>query len=379
MTKRTIKKLCIAQKCEGVDTLYNVSQIIAASNSIESAGDLLIEEVMTYINSTILYISLINEKTGELEIVSQQFKRLGKELSKNLSKSFINADDIIVRTVLDEKKALIINNTMTDERLANKSYLLISLICAPIIYRNKAIGIVMVGSDRLANYGTRELKFCSLVGLQLGNFIENIRLQENIKENFYDTIIGLAEFSEMKKNCEGRTIKRVSRYCMDIAKALELSDSEQVQVKLASMIYDIGKIGVNDEVLKKKGELTREELHSIKQHPILGAEAIKKIEQLKHLAPIIRAHHERFDGAGYPDGLKGKDIPLISRIIAVADAFDAMVSDKSCESALNINNAVGELKKNRGIQYDPEVVDVFLKAFKGKTLGEIHDYIYKEQ
>lgn len=379
MTKRTIKKLCIAQTCEGINTLYNVSEIIAASNGIESAGDLLIEEVMKYIDSTIAYISLVDEKTGEIKIISQHFKRLGKELSKNLSKNFINADDIIVRTVIDDKKGLLINNTMADERLANTSYLLISLICIPIISKNKAIGVIMVGSDRLANYGTRHLKLCSAVGLQLGRFIENIKLQDSIKENFYDTVIGLAEFSEMKKNCEGRTIKRVSRYCMDIAKAMELSESEQVQVKLASMIYDIGKIGVNDEVLNKKGELSREELYSIKQHPILGAEAIKKIDQLKHLAPIIRAHHERFDGAGYPDGLKGQDIPIIARIIAVADAFDAMISDKSYKPALNLNIAVGELKKNKGNQFDPEVVDVFLRAFKGKTLDEILEYIYKEQ
>jgi len=107
-------------------------------------------------------------------------------------------------------------------------------------------------------------------------------------------------------------------------------------------------------------KLTKEEYEIVKKHPTLGEQVINQMSYLKDLAPIVRHHHEKWDGTGYPDGLKGKEIPLLSRILAVADAFDAMTSDRSYRKALSIEEALNEIKKNSGIQFDPEIVDAFL-------------------
>jgi len=142
------------------------------------------------------------------------------------------------------------------------------------------------------------------------------------------------------------------------------------------MLYDIGNIGISDELLKKRGQLTKEEFEIIQKHPILGAEVVKKIDQLKDVAPIIRAHHERYDGTGYPEGLKGEEIPLGARIIAVADAFDEMTNENG--ENLSLYFASEALKNNRGSQFDPEIVDLFFHIYKDKTLEEIQEYVFRD-
>jgi len=140
---------------------------------------------------------------------------------------------------------------------------------------------------------------------------------------------------------------------------------EAEEVITAARLHDIGKIGIRDEVLAKPGKLTDREFAGVMDHPVMGCEIIKKLNSMENIAKIIRHHHERYDGKGYPDGLKGEDIPLGSRIIAVADAFDAMTSIRPYrESPLTIAEAVRELRKNSKTQFDPKVVDAFVSIIE---------------
>ncbi len=140
-----------------------------------------------------------------------------------------------------------------------------------------------------------------------------------------------------------------------------MEDSQLECLELAALFHDIGKIGVPDYILNKPGRLEEEEFKKIQAHPVLGHNILEKIEFLSPMLPAILYHHERPDGKGYPEGLKGGEIPIGASIIAIADTYDAMTSDRPYRSALSHETAVAELKKYRGVQFKEEVVDAFLK------------------
>ena len=156
--------------------------------------------------------------------------------------------------------------------------------------------------------------------------------------------------------------ERVTNYAIAIAKKIGLEEKDIETLNTAALLHDVGKIGTYDVILDKPGKLTAEEFALVKMHPAKGEEILKPISQLKNVLPVIRHHHENMDGKGYPDGLKGDEIPFLSRIIHVADSFDAMTADRPYRPAPSMEYAVSELKKYRGIQFDPEAVDAFLKV-----------------
>ena len=148
-----------------------------------------------------------------------------------------------------------------------------------------------------------------------------------------------------------------------------LANQEMDWLKLSAILHDIGKIGVEDRVLRKQGSLNDEEFALMKAHPRMGAEIMEYVEKLKNIIPGMKHHHERFDGKGYPDGLKDGEIPLIARIISVSDTFDAMTSDRPYRKGLSEETAINELQKYAGIQFDPDVVRAFIDAYKdGKII-----------
>ncbi|MBA7578365.1 Cyclic di-GMP phosphodiesterase response regulator RpfG [subsurface metagenome] len=160
-------------------------------------------------------------------------------------------------------------------------------------------------------------------------------------------------------------------YSTCIGEELGLSDDEIQRLKLAAILHDVGKIGIPDYVLLKKGKLTDEEFETIKKHPDYGDDIVRNVKQLQHMIPGIRHHHERYDGSGYPDGLEGNEADIVARIIAVADAFDAMTSDRPYRKSLNQLLALEELKKYRGTQFDPDAVKAFMKVYRNQpTLFE---------
>lgn len=193
-------------------------------------------------------------------------------------------------------------------------------------------------------------------------------LKEQLEKDFLDTIEILASLIELHDGYTGGHSHAVKKISLHLAELLGLDEDQIKSVEIAAVLHDIGKIGIKDFILNKKGPLTDEEYHIIKKHPCEGENAIKYIQRLAEPRKIIRHHHERYDGKGYPDGLSGIDIPLGSRILAVADAYDAMTSNRAYRQALSYPQAVSELEKNKGTQFDPYIVDLFLKCTLCKGL-----------
>lgn len=163
--------------------------------------------------------------------------------------------------------------------------------------------------------------------------------------------------------------ERLKDYCLIIGRKMGLSSRELDELALLAILHDMGKVGIRESILQKPGPLTAEEWEEMKKHPEIGWRIAKAIPELTHIAEYILCHHERWDGHGYPRGLKGEEIPLLSRILAVVDAYDAMTSDRVYRKAMPREKAFAELKRNAGTQFDPRVVEVFLELF-GKDAVE---------
>ena len=181
---------------------------------------------------------------------------------------------------------------------------------------------------------------------------------------FFQTAESLADAIEKRDPYTGGHTQRVTTYSLSTAKYLPLKPAELKWLKISAVLHDIGKIGIDDQILRKPDRLNPEEFNEIKRHANMGAEIINHIKQLKNIIPGIKYHHEKLDGTGYPEGLKAEKIPIIAKIVAVADTFDAMTTDRSYRKGMSKELAVKELKKCSGTQLDQNVVEAFIKAYE---------------
>lgn len=187
--------------------------------------------------------------------------------------------------------------------------------------------------------------------------------KQSYEELTLETLSSLAEVIDAKDHYTKGHSFRVAAYAHGLAKQLGLDANEREQLYLAGLIHDVGKIGISETILTKPGKLDQREYEIIKSHSMLGGNILKGIKQFKIFEEVARSHHERYDGNGYPDKLKGKDIPFPARIVTVCDTFDAMTSDRSYRKALSDQIAIQELIDNKGTQFDPIIVDAFISLY----------------
>lgn len=194
--------------------------------------------------------------------------------------------------------------------------------------------------------------------------LEVARLKEREAQVLFEAIKALASAVDAKDPYTARHSMRVTRLSMLLADAIGLTGDEKYVLELSAWMHDVGKIGVPDFILTKASRLTPEEFEVMKVHAAKGGEIVGQIEELTQVADVIRHHHERLDGQGYPDGLRGEAIPLLSRIILIADSFEAMTSDRSYRRSTGRGHAFEELKKHNGNQFDPELVAAFISQME---------------
>ena len=186
------------------------------------------------------------------------------------------------------------------------------------------------------------------------------RLYLDMKETHIATLTALTSALDAKDAYTHGHSYRVSRYALMLARALGIPSKRMELLEYAALLHDIGKIGVSGDIISKDGKLTDEEYRAMKAHPAIGAKIIERLKFLNESAQIVKYHHERPDGRGYPDGLKGEEIPFEARILQVCDTLDAMTSTRSYRKARSVEEALEEFKRHRGTQFDPEVVDALV-------------------
>lgn len=227
--------------------------------------------------------------------------------------------------------------------------------------RKSVIDVVQKGLSRRADSRTVKNR---LQELQLANkaLVDEIeRASRNIQRHFLETVSSLVAAVDAKDSYTKSHQKRVVMFALLLGAELGLSVRQMGLLQQAAILHDIGKIGVPESILRKEQPLTAEEFNMIKQHPVIGAEIISPVQFLKEAVPMVLHHHERFDGTGYPDGIKGLAIPLGARIIAAADAIDAMLSDRPYAVAKTIAEVREQLQIYSGTQFDPQLVEIALR------------------
>jgi putative nucleotidyltransferase with HDIG domain len=187
---------------------------------------------------------------------------------------------------------------------------------------------------------------------------------ENMRDMFLSTVRSLAAAIDAKDPYTRGHSERVTQYSLAIAEEMKLSSREKEKINIAALLHDVGKIGIDTGILRKPGTLSEEEYALIKQHPVLGANIMAPIKQLTEIVPLMRHHHEFYDGTGFPDKIHGDRIPLGARVLCIADTFDAMTSDRSYQKAMEVNYVVGQIIGWSGTRFDPKVVNAFLSCFK---------------
>ncbi|MBI3330567.1 MAG: HD domain-containing protein [Candidatus Omnitrophica bacterium] len=244
-----------------------------------------------------------------------------------------------------------------------------AVLSVPLQLRDHPIGVLTVlrrGST--SGFTEDDEILLGSIGSQVAVAIENYRLNLDVERTYLETIMALALAVEAKDPYSAGHSKRVGFYATQIAEEMGLGEEMLRTLNDAGILHDIGKIGIKDEILLKPGALTPDEQKIMQQHPVIGEAIVKPVRSLGKVVALVRHHHERYDGAGYPAGLRGEAIPLGARILAVADTYDAMVTDRPYRKRLSVEDTKRELKKGAGSQHDPAVVDALLRVLERKEL-----------
>lgn len=340
--------------------LTEMTSLINSSLDYGEIASKVIEVTVKVLNVEVASLLLKDENTGEL-----YFDVSTGEAGEKLKRIRLKEGEGIAGWVVQHGQSLIICDPHSDPRFFKKAdkvsgFQTREIICTPVISKGHIIG-ALEGINKIeGHFDQNDLEILNLVTDHVAVAIANARLHEELKDAFYKTSHVLAQLIELRDPYTGGHTKRVHDYCVIIAESLDLPKEEVENLRLAAILHDIGKIGVKDSILLKSGYLSSEEGEIMKQHARFGAEILEPIRELQRVIPGIRNHHERYDGKGYPDGLEGKNIPLIARIIAVADTFDAMTTDRPYRKGFSREEAFAELKKFSGSQFDPEIVEAFL-------------------
>ncbi len=240
-----------------------------------------------------------------------------------------------------------------------------SALCVPIMSRDIVHGIVVLSERRSETrepIDAKKIRLCQAIASQMGAAIELAKLYQTLVEQLMETVLGMAETVEKKSPWTAGHSKRVTKYALMLAEGVGWQKEKLEELHIAGLLHDIGKIGVPGSILNKQGRLSEEEYSIIKRHPDDGAQILSKIRILRPYIPIVRHHHEWFDGNGYPDGLRGTEIPIGARILAIADAYDAITADRPYRQGRPQKEAIECLEKSAGTQFDPELIDVFKRV-----------------
>jgi putative nucleotidyltransferase with HDIG domain len=236
-----------------------------------------------------------------------------------------------------------------------------SVLMLPIRIKNETTGFVALFSfSRGYRFTEGKKKALSILVNNVSVAVENARLYRDIVSILDDTVKSFARTLDAKDKYASGHSERVTRYALIIARSMKLPRKDIDRLAQAGLLHDIGKIGVSERLLNKKDKLEIDEYEETKMHPVIGREILSTIQEFQDISEIVYHHHEWFNGGGYPDGISGVKIPLLSRIIAVADAFDAMTSSRTYRERIGIEKALEELRRNAGTQFDPAVVEAFL-------------------
>jgi len=333
-------------------SLYKVSEAIAASLSLD--------EVISTIESSALTDVRADVACTWLEDGKGAYQRRSLSRREEVTKAAGELDPKVIVPRLEDERPLVVHRARAAEFFSEPPELPVaSLAVVPLKMRGRLLGwFAVVSHTSTKQFDEGQRKMLSIIASRAAAAIENARLYENLQDTFQQTIQGLAQtIDKMDRYTAGHS-ERVARYAVALARWLGLPTDLVEVVRHSALMHDIGKLGCVMN-LNKPGKLTQQEYEVFKKHPVYGREILDPIKFLEPVVPGVYLHHERWDGRGYPLGLAGDDIPVIARIISVADTYDAMTSDRAYRRALPHEVTVNEITRCSNSQFDPDLSGTF--------------------
>lgn len=358
----------LQKRIKRLETLVDTSLVFSSTLDIDDLLNIILQKAEEVMEAEASSVFRIDEDKNELYFLTARGVKgkEAKEIRVPMGKG-------IVGWVAQHGKPLLVGDVTKDKRwfrVVDKKtkWVTRSILAVPLFAKGRIIGVAEVLNKKgNRRFNQDDLEMFSALGNQIAIAIENASLYKELDELFLSSIKAIVEAVDAKDPYTRGHSARVVEYALLIGREIKMDKEDLKDLEIAAILHDVGKIGIPDRILGKPGRLNDEEFAYIKRHPEFGAEIIEPIAKLKRLTSIVLHHHERLDGNGYPTGLKGRQIPLCARIIAVADSFDAITTDRPYRGKRTIQEALAELNLHSGTQFDPRLARVFIKVYEKAT------------
>lgn len=345
---------------EAIAMIERLSETISLSPNLNDLGNEIVKTTCKIFNVEICALLLLDETTDTLKVITST--GIEDKFAHSIS---IKRGEEISGLVAKFNDIRIIDNLETEAQLYNLNFdrcYKKTLASLPLSFKNKVLGVLNISHKKSGEpFSPKDVEIIKIIASESAVALQNFKLFQEQNKNYLNTIIALANAIDARDPYTYHHSKNVTKYAVRIAEEIQLPTRVTENIRNAGLLHDIGKIGIKDEILMKPAKLSDEEFAEIKLHPLKGEEIIKSLSFLNEVAKIIRHHHERFDGKGYPDGIKGETIEMGARILAIADSFDAMISKRTYRAPLSLEEAKGKLIENKGSQFDSHIVDCLIQ------------------
>ncbi|EQB63510.1 MAG: hypothetical protein RBG1_1C00001G1089 [candidate division Zixibacteria bacterium RBG-1] len=341
-------------------SLYKISTAMGSTSDVSQILDMVLTTALREFEADTASILLLDEKSGKLILKASRGIP-----DYNITKSLWDLEDKLSTMVINEAQPKIFNQ----KNLKGPDKKINSFISHPLLAKGKVIGVLnLIRSEKLNPFSSGQMQTMGIIASKASTILENTKLYEELENTYLSVITTLANAIEARDFYTAGHTERVSRWAVTLAKKLNWPELKIKEVRMGSILHDIGKIGIPDHILNKPASLTKQEFEIMKTHPEIGVRILQGITFLTPALPYVLYHHERYDGKGYPKGLLGENVPLEGRLMSIVDTFDAITSDRPYRKNLGYDKAVQEIKDNTGKQFDAEMAKAFLEAWKA---GEI--------
>ncbi len=377
ITQRKLMENQLKISYNQLKAINNVSEAITGTLDLDEQLEIVVSQLMETVDTLCAVISLF-EKDDSYELVVKAAKGIRLE---NISYINLDTKKSNIAKIMKNCKPYIVE-IQNEEDFCNEYFSLLYkeegarfILYTPLIAHHILIGTM---STYMKNKPSQELvELISSIGSSVALSIDNARAYERVKVSYLRTVQSLISAIEAKDIYTESHSIRVARYATLLASEMNLDKNLIEDIWVAGVLHDIGKIGISDTILNKKDKLTKEEYDVIKQHPSIAYKILSNIGLDQNIMYAIRHHHEQYNGKGYPDGLSGKNINFMASIISVADAFDAITSERSYRAPRTIEEGITEVGACKGTQFNPDIIDIFLRTYKIKP--EIFYKIHRDE